>query len=299
MPEAAIKTVQLTKKYGDFYGIRDLNLEVHRGEVFGFLGPNGAGKTTSIRMMVDLLKPTEGEVYLLGKKIGEHVYEVLRRTSYLPGEFYPFPELTGVKYLQLVTRNKLGKLDNMDALLQKMQLTGEELHKKIKYYSRGMKQKLGLIQAFAHYPELIIMDEPTSGLDPLMQSAFYEMVHDAILNGSTVFLSSHQLPEVEKICERVAIVKDGRLLHLESLESLRRNRYRKLHIVLKSPSQRIRIPDSIIQRTEGKSVWVLTRAPAEQIIKALSELPLEDFFLFEPDLEEVFMSYYQNKDTDE
>ncbi len=295
MSDIAIQTFNLTKKYGEAYGIRGLNLEVGRGEIFGFLGPNGAGKTTSIRMMVDLLRPTEGSVRLLGKEVRGHTHELLRRTSYLPGEFYPFPELTGRKYLQLGTRFKEGKRDNIQGLIERFDLSEGDLNKRIKYYSRGMKQKLGLIQSFAYFPDLIIMDEPTSGLDPLMQSVFHSLVHEAARTGSTVFLSSHQLSEVEKICQRVAIVKDGQLVSMESLEMLRKKRYRKLHLILDGDNLEVDIPDSVIQRREGNSIWILTRASANDIIRVLNELPVEDFYLLEPDLEEVFMSFYQDK----
>ncbi len=298
MIQTVIQVDGLTKKYGTAYGIKDLTFSVNRGEIFGFLGPNGAGKTTSIRMMVDLLRPTSGEVQIFGENVLGHAYPILKRTSYLPGEFYPFPELTGHQYLRLATRMKKGKKDNVQELIHKMDLTELDLRKRIKFYSRGMKQKLGLIQSFAYFPELIIMDEPTSGLDPLMQSTFHELVKEASAHGTTVFLSSHQLSEVEKICQRVAIVRAGKLVSLESLESLKKKRYRRLRLVLKTEQTEIDIPESIIQKREGKQVWLLTRAPAEELIQALALLPIEDFHLYEPDLEEVFLSYYQSETND-
>ena len=214
---ATIETTGLTKYYGGTPGVENLDLSVKAGEVFGYLGPNGAGKTTTIRMLLGLISPTSGRVTLLGHDVTDpaELRRIKRRTGYIPGELGFDESITGDRFLDYQEQLKGGPRRS-----ELVELFPPPLSRPIGEYSRGNKQKLAIIQAFMHDPDLVIMDEPTSGLDPLLQERFYEFVRDEQATNTTIFFSSHILSEVRKVCNRVAILRDGRLVELTPVEEL-------------------------------------------------------------------------------
>ena len=216
---AIIRTERLTKSYGTHRGIVDVDLEVQAGEVFGFLGPNGAGKTTTIRTLLDLIRPTSGRAFVFDIETTVDPVAIHRRIGYVPGEFALYDRLTGGQTLEYFG-NLRGGVDKAyrASLVDRFDL---DPSRKFKEYSKGNKQKVGLVIALQHRPEMLILDEPTSGLDPLIQQSFYELVREARDEGRTVFLSSHILSEVERTCDRVAIIRDGLLVKVDSVEGLR------------------------------------------------------------------------------
>src|SRR5215216_678158 len=216
---AIIETEKLTKSYGAHRGIVDLDLEVDEGEAFGFLGPNGAGKTTTIRTLLDHLRPTSGRARIFGVETTADPVAIHRRIGYLPGEFTLYDRLTGGQTIEFFG-NLRGGVDPAyrASLIERLDL---DPSRKFKEYSKGNKQKVGLVIALQHRPELLILDEPTSGLDPLVQQTFYEVVREARDEGRTVFLSSHILSEVEKACDHVAIIRDGCLVKVDRTDALR------------------------------------------------------------------------------
>ncbi|HEX5501701.1 MAG TPA: ABC transporter ATP-binding protein, partial [Thermomicrobiales bacterium] len=213
-----IATEGLTKDYNGARGIRDVTLEVAEGEIFGFLGPNGAGKTTTIRLLMGLLRPTAGSATIGGLDCWAEATAVKRLVGYLPGEFACDPGLTGAQILTYLG-NLRGGVDQayLRRLLERLEL---DPTKRFRAYSRGNKQKVGLVQAFMHRPRLLVLDEPTGGLDPLNQQTFYDLVAEAHAGGATVFLSSHILPEVEHICHRVGIIREGELVTVDQVAAL-------------------------------------------------------------------------------
>jgi len=214
----AIRAEKLTKNYGKSRGIVALDLEVQAGEVFGFLGPNGAGKTTTIRVLLDLIRPTTGRVLVLGRDSHRDTLAIQARSGYLPGELSLYPTLTGSETLRYLANLRGGvEWEHVRALSERLDC---DLTKKVSDLSSGNKRKLGLISAFMARPELLILDEPTSGLDPLVQHEFYALIDEVRDAGQTVFLSSHVLPEVQRVCDRVAFIREGRLIALEDVSSL-------------------------------------------------------------------------------
>src|SRR3954470_21163371 len=215
---AVIENEKLTKAYGAHRGIVDVDLVVNEGEVFGFLGPNGAGKTTTIRTVLDLIRPTTGRGPVFGIESSVDPVAIHGRTGYIPGEFTLYDRLTGGQTIEYFA-NLRGGVDRAyrDALIERLDV---DTSRKFKEYSKGNKQKIGLVIALQHRPELLILDEPTSGLDPLVQQSFYELVREARAEGRTVFLSSHILSEVEKTCDRVGIIRDGALVKVDRTDAL-------------------------------------------------------------------------------
>ena len=230
MTESIIRLSNLTKFYGKARGIENLNLEVFKGEIFGFLGPNGAGKTTTLRLMLNLLRPTSGNVKIFGKEILNKNSRVFQNIGNVPGEFNLYNGLTGNYFLKYMDGFSNKSPVQRDGLIESFKLTSDDLNKKIKYYSHGMKQKLVIIQAIQKDPDLLIMDEPTESLDPLNQNILYEYLKKSKDRGKTVFFSSHNLSEVEKICDRVGLVRNGRLVAVESLSSLKKKTVRRMEI---------------------------------------------------------------------
>jgi len=292
--KAIISFEKLTKYYKNHIGIKDLNFKVYPGEIFGFLGPNGAGKTTTIRLMLDLLKPSSGMVKIFGKEVHSHSYVIRQKIGYLPGDFSPFEKMTAYEFLKFSFNLRKIDIPMPEKLFSMFNLSDKELQKKIREYSQGMKQKLGIIHAIAHKPPLIILDEPSTGLDPIMQDKLYEILIDINKEGSTVFFSSHNLPEVEKICKKVAIVKNGILVGNESLESLRKKKYRKLILSLYSDSEKPpNLKDAkLIKSAKNEYEYIIT-GDINLIIQQLSNFRLKNVIFPEPDLEEIFMSYYE------
>ena len=291
-----ISVNQLTKFYGKTLGVQDLNFSVSQGEIFGFLGPNGAGKTTTIRMLLDLLRPSFGQIHIFGKEIYDHSLEIRRRSGYLPGNFSAYGNMTGIDFLRFAGSMRRTSPKLQSSLIDRFQLSKENLSQKVKHLSHGTLQKLGIIQAFFHQPELLILDEPTIGLDPLMQEEFYRLLFEVQNKGKTIFFSSHNLAEVEKICHRIAIIRDGKLVALETLESLKKKKVRRLKFILKEPADGLKLPGANLVKQKDLYYEYLVEGDMKPLLQKLSSLPIDDLIFPEPDLEEVFMAYYRKEE---
>ena len=290
-----ISVSNLTKYYGTTLGVKNINFTVNQGEIFGFLGPNGAGKTTTIRMLLDLLRPSSGQINIFGQEIYTHSLEIRKRCGYLPGSFSAYGNMTGTDFLQFAASMRKTEPKLQKSLIDRFQLLQEDLSQKVKHLSHGTLQKLGIIQAFFHQPELFILDEPTIGLDPLMQEEFYRLLHEMKNEGKTIFFSSHNLPEVEKVCHRIAIIREGELVALETLEGLKKKKLKRLHFTLSRPVPGLDLPGANLVDQKDLSYEYLVEGDIQTLLQRLSKLPIEDLTLPEPDLEEVFMAYYRKK----
>jgi len=293
MSDSAIHTAQLTKTYHGARGIIDLDLRVEAGDVFGFLGPNGAGKTTTIRLLLDHIRPTSGRASIFGMDCRRDSVEIHRIVGYLPSEFALWDDLTGAQTLEYFA-NLRGRVDRdfIRTLAHRFDL---DLSRRFREYSRGNKQKIGIIQAFMHRPRLLILDEPTGGLDPFNQQEFHRLVMDAREVGATIFLSSHIFGEVERVCTRVGIVRDGRLVRVAQLAELVTERARTLELTFNTtvdPAvfadlaniQKIHVQGNVIRLTLlGDLGPVLQRAGTYSLVNVVTQ---------EPTLEDAFMTYY-------
>ena len=299
---AAVLTEKLTKSYGKSRGVVTLDLEVHTGEVFGFLGPNGAGKSTTFRVLLDLIRPTAGRALVLGRDSHRGTLAIQARSGYLPGELSLYPGLTGSETLRYLG-NLRGGVDwgRVTELCERLDC---DLSRKVADLSTGNKRKLGLVQAFMHRPELLILDEPTSGLDPLVQHEFYALVDEARDAGQTVFLSSHVLPEVPRVCDRVAFVREGALVAVEDVAELTGRAVRELEVVFAEPvppSAFEGVPGVTHVAVSGKGATTLRLTVAGSLdaaVKKLGEFPVLDLTSRLPDLEDVFMTFYAGGDDD-
>jgi len=222
MTAVVIRTENLTKYYGNNLGIENLNFEIKKGELFGFLGPNGAGKSTTIRLLLNLLKPSSGKAFLFGKEIQKNYQHLFRRIGNVPGELKLYEELSGKQFLHYMNSFNRKKPILRDELLHAFQMNNQDLEKKVKQYSRGMKQKLGIIQAMQENPDLLIMDEPSEGLDPINRNILYDYLIRFKNDGMTIFFSSHNLAEVEKISDHVGLINDGKFIALEPIIDLKK-----------------------------------------------------------------------------
>jgi len=283
-----IETKNLTKYYGDIKGIENLSLQVKKGEIFGFLGPNGAGKTTTIRTLLGLLRPTSGEAYILNKNIEEDIVEIRANVGYIPGELNLYEHLTGRQFLDYFSSLRETNLSLLDELLEIFELP---LERKIKSYSRGMKQKMGIIQAFMDDPPVVIMDEPTSGLDPLLQQKFYEFLKSEKKKGRTMFFSSHILSEVDKICDRVAIIRDGKLVTLEDVETLKNKSGKIIKLKIKEDPSKFKGSKDM----EIVNGWIefVTSDDINYWIKEIAKFTVEDLKISDFNLEDIFIRYYK------
>jgi ABC-2 type transport system ATP-binding protein len=293
-----IQIENLTKNYGDVVGADNITFNVYQGEIFGFLGPNGAGKTTTIRLILDLLRPTSGKISLFGKDLHENSLQIRKQCGYLPGNFNAYGNLTGMEFLKLSAdlRQQQFKID--EALPARFGLDRQLLSRKIKALSHGTIQKLGIIQAFFHNPELLILDEPTIGLDPLMQEEFYSLLNEHQGSGCTIFLSSHNLSEVERICKRMAIIRNGRLVAVDSIENLRKALKRRLHFTLSHEVGVVDLPNAELVRHKDLTYDFIIQGDIRAILKSLSDLPVITVTMPEPALEEIFIQYYKDRADD-
>jgi len=282
----------LTKRYGATLALDGLDLEVKAGEVFGFLGPNGAGKTTTIRLLLGLLQPTSGGATVLGLDPWRDVVALHRRLAYVPGDFSTWPQLTGTETFELMARLH-GGVDEAyrDALVKRFEF---DVTKRGRQYSKGNRQKLALIAALSTRAELLVLDEPTSGLDPLMEVTFRECVGEAREHGQTVFLSSHILSEVEAVCDRVGILRTGKLVDVGSLDDLRHLSAVTLEIEYRGPAPDLRSIDGleVVVQSEGRLDCRLLGSP-DPVIKALAASQVTGLVMREPSLEELFLRYYR------
>ncbi len=291
-----ISVSNLTKYYGNTLGVKNINFTVNQGEIFGFLGPNGAGKTTTIRMLLDLLRPSSGQINIFGREIYSHSLEIRRRCGYLPGSFSAYGNMTGTDFLKFAASMRKTEPKLQPSLIDRFQLSQDDLSQKVKHLSHGTLQKLGIIQAFFHQPELLILDEPTIGLDPLMQEEFYRLLREMQNEGKTIFFSSHNLPEVEKVCHRIAIIREGELVALETLAGLKKKKLKRLHFTLSKPVPGLELPGANLVNQKDLSYEYLVEGDIPTLLQRLSKLPIEDLTFPEPDLEEVFMAYYRKEE---
>lgn len=289
-----INVSNLTKYYGKTLGIEAVSFAVEQGEIFGFLGPNGAGKTTTIRLLIDLLRPTSGNIELFGMSLKRNQVELKERIGYLPGDFSPYSEMTAIQFLKYTAKFRTRPPELRQSLLGKLNINDHNLSQKIKHLSHGTRQKIGIVFAIEHNPDLAILDEPTSGLDPLVQEAFYEILWEFQNNGKTIFLSSHFLPEVEKVCHRVAIIREGKIVALEAIHKLKQKRPRRLIIIFKEPieDKPPTIPATRLLEWSGNRCTYLVEGRVPKLLRALARLPIEDLTFPEPDLEDIFLAYY-------
>ncbi|MDQ3927761.1 MAG: ABC transporter ATP-binding protein [Chloroflexota bacterium] len=293
----AIETERLTKSYGQARGIIDLDLRVEDGEVFGFLGPNGAGKTTTIRVLMDLIRPTQGKAAIFGKDCQAEPVAIKRMVGYLPGELSLWNNLTGRQTLTYLG-NLRGRVEPgvIEGYAERLQL---DLTKKFREYSKGNKQKVGLVQAFMHQPRLLILDEPTSGLDPLNQQEFFRMVVEARERGATVFLSSHVLSEVEHSCDRVGIIREGRLVRAGSMREVVAERLYHMTLTLGVPAtDAMQQAFSSLPNVSGvtatdHSLQFVVHGEMDQVLKQAVSYPVISMTSHEPTLEEAFLTYYR------
>jgi ABC-2 type transport system ATP-binding protein len=293
MAVMVIETESLTKRYGAVRGIEEITLSVKAGEVFGFLGPNGAGKTTTIRTLLDLQRPTSGVARIFGLDSRRDSLAIRARLGNLPGDFTIDPRLSCRELLRYcaVVRG-MPDLGVAPELAERFEAN---LDRPAGELSRGNRQKIGLIQALFHQPELLVLDEPTSGLDPLMQEEFLAIVGEHEARGGTVFLSSHDLDEVERVCDRVAIVREGRLAAVEDVAEMRGRSYHRVAIEFADPvdtAELAAIPGVTDLRVDGRRVSFRARGDLDAIVKATARHTVVDMELVEPTLEEMFLTYY-------
>ncbi|TCN28319.1 ABC-2 type transport system ATP-binding protein [Kribbella orskensis] len=292
--DAAIRTEGLSKNYRSHRALRELNLEVPRGVVFGYLGPNGAGKTTTIRILAGLISPTTGSATVLGNDVVDRCEDVQRHLGYLPGEFVGYPDLTGAQYLRYLA-NLRGGVDwsEVDRLAKRFEL---DLGKRFKTLSHGNKQKLGIVQAFMHRPELLILDEPTSGLDPIMQREFLALLRETRADGRTVFLSSHILSDVEAVADTVAILRSGELVITQSVEALRQQALRRLELTFSDPPPVDQLKRAAgvqeINWDGGGTVQVEVAGSTAELLRIAAPHQIINVVSHEADLEAIFLDYY-------
>jgi ABC-2 type transport system ATP-binding protein len=295
--DVAIQILGFKKSYGKVRALRGINLQVQRGEVFGFLGPNGAGKTTTIRCLLDMIRPDDGKALLLGLDPQVEPVAVQTFTGYLPGEMQYYNNWSSERQLRFFNdmRDGSAEWNYVHQLAERLSL---DLKQPIKNLSKGNKQKLGVIQALMHRPELLILDEPTSGLDPLMQQEVLELLREANRAGATVFFSSHIMSEVENVAGRVAIIRSGEIVEIAETSSLTRRVLNRLTIRFKRPvecNELIELPGvEIISQADHTSVTLQVAGDMEKLIQALGRLPVLDLETEHPSLEEAFLTYYKN-----
>ena len=288
----ALRTEKLTKHYGPVVGLEGLNLEVNAGQVLGYLGPNGAGKTTTIRLLLGLIKPTSGRAEIFGMDVQDNKVAVHARVAYVPGEATLWPSLTGSETLHLLARMH-GETDvaYRDLLVKRFDF---DTSRKVRAYSKGNRQKINLIAALASRADLLILDEPTAGLDPLMEQAFRESVLEAKQNAQTVFLSSHVLSEVEALCDRIAILRAGRLVEIGTLAQMRHLAAVTVEASFANspPAAVDRVPGVSAVQVTGHHLSCQVRGPIDDLLTVLAAGHPETLLSREPSLEELFLSIY-------
>lgn len=311
--DSAIRTVDLTKRFGTKTAVNQLNLSIDRGEIFGLIGPNGAGKSTTMRLLVDVLRPTSGEAFLLGKNPRTAGKELRGNLGYLPDEFITTPSFTGTQILKhFMTLNPPKDSSRLEELQQRL---GADLSRPLGKLSKGNKQKIGLMQAFVHDPEILILDEPTSGLDPIVQQTFLELVQEAGARGQTVVLSSHILSEIQHAAQRVGVMKDGQLITTSSVQQIRDDAGQQLHarVQLSTPwgeknasvaefgeELKRRLPCSslsVIEEGETVQVSGMIKDPVNELLAVFQHVEVLGFSLEKPDLEETVLHLYRDDST--
>ena len=287
-----IETKNLTKYYGKSLGIKDLNISVEEGEIFGFIGPNGAGKSTTIRLLLSLIYPTSGQAILFGKDAIKCGPEVRKNIGYLPSEIFYYDKMKVIDLLNYSASfydkdcsNRIKELANVMEL---------DLNRRIEDLSYGNKKKVGIVQGLLHEPKLIILDEPTGGLDPLMQQKFFNLMREENAKGATIFFSSHILGEVQELCNRVAIIRKGKIIEVEDIRTLRENNYKKIAVFGDGLNKDSFDLNGVTKLTkDDNSIKFFYKGDINTITKAISSVQARDVSIEEPTLEEIFMHYYE------
>lgn len=290
-----IEIKNLTKTYGKSRGITDLSFNVQQGEIFGFIGPNGAGKSTTIRTMLSLIYPTSGKISIFGKDSIKYSTEIKKEIGYLPSEVFYYENMKVIELLKYSA--SFYKKDCNKRIKELAEIMNLDLNKKIDDLSLGNKKKVGIVQGLLHEPKLIILDEPTSGLDPLMQQKFFELLKEENEKGATILFSSHILSEVQKMCDRVAIIKDGRLIKLQKISTLKENNHKRFKVETKKPIAKdfFNIEGVSNLEIKEKMVSFLFRGNINDVIKRIGNIDIANLWIEEPDLEEIFMHYYEKE----
>jgi len=291
----------LIKSYGSVQALFGVDLEVKKGEVFGFLGPNGAGKTTTIRCMLDLIRPQGGTISVLGLNPQAEPEAIKMRVGYLPGELHLDENMTARQVFRYFNRLR-GNRSNWDFIQELSDRLKLDLNTPIKNFSHGNKQKVGVVQALMHRPELVLLDEPTGGLDPLMQQEVLRMLAEAQDNGATVFFSSHIISEVQAITDRVAIIRKGKIVEVAETASLLNRSLRRVRIRFQKPTEAdelLNLPGvELLTQDDGLSVLLQVEGEMDALIKTLAQYPVSDFETQRTSLEEIFLAYYEGKEDE-
>ena len=289
----AISTAHLSKRYGRVEALSDLTLDVQPGEIFGFLGPNGAGKSTTIRTLLGFLHASSGSASVLGHDVATQSVEIRKRIGYLPGGIDLYESLSGAGLLDYLADLQGRAPVRREELCERMQLPASVLKRRVRDYSRGMRQKIGVIQALQHDPELAILDEPSEGLDPLMQQAFYGILAQLRDDGRTIFFSSHVLSEVERVCDRVAIIRTGRLMALHNVDELLARRKRRVQLRWRGSAPDLAgLPGLADVVIDGDRISATLQGAVAPFVRAIASPNLEDLTIEPARLEEVFLEYY-------
>ena len=288
----AIETKKLSKYYGKARGIVDVDLTVNEGEIFGFIGPNGAGKSTTIRTLLGLIKKSGGSASIFGMDCEKDKVKILAEVGYLPGEVFYYDKMRAIDLLRYSA--SFYKKDCTKRIQELADALALDLNKKIEDMSLGNKKKVGIVQGLLHSPRLIILDEPTSGLDPLMQRTFFDLIQRENERGATVLFSSHILGEVQRICDRVAIIKEGRIVDLRRIDEMRKSSYKKVNITTESPLVDFSLPGAAKIAQDGAQTSFLYNGEINALFAALAGLSLVNADVSEPELEEIFLHYYED-----
>ncbi|WP_066071809.1 ABC transporter ATP-binding protein [Neobacillus soli] len=290
-----IEIKNLTKTYGKARGITDISFNVEEGEIFGFIGPNGAGKSTTIRTLLSLIYPTSGSAAIFGKDCIQFAPEIKKEIGYLPSEVFYYDNMK-VKDL-LNYSASFYKKDCRKRIIELANIMDLDLNKKIDDLSLGNKKKVGIVQGLLHEPKLIILDEPTSGLDPLIQQKFFELLEEENKKGATILFSSHILSEVQRLCNRVAIIKEGKIVTVEKISTLQENNYKKFKMETKSALEANYFQISGVNNLEirGNLTSFLFRGNINTVMRKIADIEITNLWIEEPDLEEIFMHYYEKE----
>jgi ABC-2 type transport system ATP-binding protein len=286
-----IETTNLSKFYGKARGIVDVSMQVEEGEIFGFIGPNGAGKSTTIRLLLSLIYPSSGSAKIFGKDAIKFGPEIRMEIGYLPSEVFYYDKMKVIDLLNysasFYQKDCSQRIKDLAALMEL------DLNRRIDDLSYGNKKKVGIVQGLLHSPKLIMLDEPTSGLDPLMQQRFFDLIHEENQRGATVFFSSHILGEVQRLCNRVAIIREGEIVTVEDIKTLQKNNYKKIAITAEALDENKFMLDGVtnLTRQDGEMRFFF-KGDINQILKMAASQPILDVLIEEPTLEEIFMHYY-------
>lgn len=290
-----IEIKNLTKYYGKARGIIDVSFNVEEGEIFGFIGPNGAGKSTTIRTLLSLIYPTSGSATIFGKDCIKFAPVIAKEIGYLPSEVFYYDKMRVIDLLKYSA--SFYKKDCSKRIKDLAEIMDLDLKKRIDDLSYGNKKKVGIVQGLLHEPKLIILDEPTSGLDPLMKQKFFDLLLEENKKGATILLSSHVLSEVQRLCSRVAIIKEGKIIKLEKMSNLTENNYKKFKVEMKSEidNNHFNIGGVSNLVIKGNTVSFLFKGNINLIMKKISDVEISNAWIEEPSLEEIFMHYYEKE----